>query len=303
MKKIIVLFILMLLVLPRPLRAQKQEIGLQLYSLRNEFKTDVPGTLAKIKTWGIREIEGGGTYGMPIDDYKKLLADNNLKMISIGVDYNKLKENDLTATINEAKAFGAKYVVCYWIPHQGDEFTFENTKEAVDVFNKTGKVLQENGLSLCYHPHGFEFRPYEGGTLFDYLVKNTDAKYFNFEMDVFWVKHPGQDPVALLLKYPNRFLLMHLKDRKPGTPGNQGGHADVESNVVLGDGDVGIAAIMDAARKASVKHYFIEDESSRSVAQIPKSLSYLQGLSDKTGKDKMKEKAKPKKAKDKPVKA
>lgn len=151
-------------------------------------------------------------------------------------------------------------------------------KEAVDVFNSAGKVLADNGLSLCYHPHGYEFRPYEGATLFDYLVKNTDPKYFNLEMDVFWIKHPGQDPVVLLKKYPTRFVMMHLKDRKPGTPGNQNGHADVESNVVLGEGDVGIAEIMKEAKKFGVKYYFIEDESSRSVEQIPKSLAYLKKL-------------------------
>jgi sugar phosphate isomerase/epimerase len=97
-------------------------------------------------------------------------------------------------------------------------------------------------------------------------------------MDVFWIKHPGQDPVALLRKYPNRFLLMHLKDRQPGTEGNQNGQADVETNVVLGQGDVGIDAIMKAAKKAGVKHYFIEDESSHSVHQIPQSLEYLRKL-------------------------
>jgi sugar phosphate isomerase/epimerase len=81
---------------------------------------------------------------------------------------------------------------------------------------------------------------------------------------------------------------MHLKDRKPGTPGNQNGHADVESNVVLGQGDVGIDRVMAAAKKAGVKHYFIEDESSHSVEQIPQSLTYLKSL-DK-GKEKVKSK-------------
>jgi sugar phosphate isomerase/epimerase len=276
MKKYILILLLLFVVFSRSAEAQ-QEIGLQLYSLRNEMKTDVPGTYAKIKSWGIKEIEGGGTNGMSTEQYKKLLADNNLKIVSVGADFKQLKENPASA-VDAAKTFGAKYVVCFWIPHNGDEFTFENIKEATEVFNNAGKVLAENGLSLCYHPHGYEFRPYEGGTLFDYLVKNTDPKYFNFEMDVFWIKHPGQDPVALLKKYPNRFLLMHLKDRKPGTEGNQNGHADVESNVVLGQGDVGIAATMKAAKKAGVKHYFIEDESSRSVEQIPQSLAYLKTL-------------------------
>jgi sugar phosphate isomerase/epimerase len=254
-----------------------QEIGLQLYSLREQFKKDVPGTLQQINKWGIKEIEGGGTYGLPLEEYKKMLADNKLTMVSVGADYEMLKTNP-QAAVDEAKKFNAKYVVCFWIPHDGNNFDISNTKEAVEVFNKAGKILKENGISLCYHPHGFEFRPYEKGTLFDYLVANTNPEYFNFEMDVFWVKHPGQDPVALLKKYPNRFLLMHLKDRKPGTPGNQNGNADVESNVVLGSGDVGIADIIKQARKIGVKHYFIEDESSRCEAQIPESLKFLKSI-------------------------
>jgi sugar phosphate isomerase/epimerase len=257
--------------------AGAQQIGLQLYSLRNELKTDVPGTMAKVKEWGITELEGGGTSGMTMEWYKKLLKEHNMRVVSVGADFNELSTNPQKA-IETARSFGAKYVVTFWIPHKGDTFTIEDTKKAVEVFNTAGKILADSGLSLCYHPHGYEFRPYQKGTLFDYLVKNTNPKYFNFEMDVFWIKHPGQEPVALLKKYPRRFLLMHLKDRKTGTPGNQGGHADVESNVVLGQGDVGIAEIMKAAKKAGVKHFFIEDESSRSVDQIPQSLAYLKSL-------------------------
>jgi len=109
-------------------------------------------------------------------------------------------------------------------------------------------------------------------------VEQFDPKYVNFEMDVFWVKHPGQDPVVLLQNYPRRFPLMHLKDRRPGTPGNAIGRADVESNVVLGQGDVGIGPILKAARKAGVKHFFLEDESSRSLEQVPQSLAFLRGM-------------------------
>jgi sugar phosphate isomerase/epimerase len=254
-----------------------QEIGLQLYSLRNQFKTDVPGTLARIKSWNIKEIEGGGTYGLPMDEYKKLLAQNNLKMVSVGADFNQLAK-DPKAAIDEAKAFGAKYIMCAWVPHNGDDFTIDDIKKAIDVFNTAGKLIAENGLSFCYHPHGYEFRPYENGTLFDYLVKQTNPLYVNFEMDVFWVKQPGQDPVALLEKYPKRFLMLHLKDRQPGTPGSQNGRADDETNVVLGQGDVNIAAVMKAAKKIGIKHYFIEDESPRSVQQIPQSLAYLKQL-------------------------
>jgi sugar phosphate isomerase/epimerase len=97
-------------------------------------------------------------------------------------------------------------------------------------------------------------------------------------MDVFWVKHPGQDPVALLQKYPKRFLMLHLKDRKPGTEGNQNGTADDNTNVVLGQGDVNIAGVMKEAKKIGIQHYFIEDESPISVQQIPESLAWLKQL-------------------------
>ena len=257
--------------------AKAQEIGLQLYSLRDQFAKDVPGTMAKVKEMGIKEIEGGSKYGLSFGDYMKLMAQNGLSMVSFGAEFERLTNNPQFVA-DEARSFGAKYVVCFWIPHTGDEFTLDDAKKAVLVFNEAGKVLANSGLSLCYHPHGYEFRPFENGTLFDYLVANLDPRYVNFEMDVFWIKQPGQDPVALLKKYPNRFLLMHLKDRKPGTPNDPNGHADVESNVVLGAGDVGIADIMKEAKKIGVKHFFIEDESSRSELQIPQSLVFLKSL-------------------------
>jgi sugar phosphate isomerase/epimerase len=254
-----------------------QEIGLELYSLRNEFKTDVPGTLAKIKEWKITKIEGGGTYGLPVDEYKKLLKQNNLELVCYGAGFEDLANNP-KSVLDNAKTFGSKYVMCAWIPHQEGQFTIDDVKKAIDVFTSAGKLLTENGIKLCYHPHGYEFGSYEGGTLFDYMVRNTDPKYVNYEMDVFWIKHPGQDPVELLRRYPNRFLLLHLKDRKPGTPGNQEGHAPDETNVVLGQGDVGIAAVMKEAKKIGIKYCFIEDESPIAVQQIPQSLEFLKNL-------------------------
>jgi len=256
--------------------AAQTTVGLQLYSFRNEFKTDVPGTLQRIGEMGIRQIEGGGTYGLPLDEFKQMLAKNKLTMISVGADFKQLDSN-VQSVVANAKAFGAKYVMCAWVPHNG-AFTIDDANKAIAVFNKAGKVLKENGITFCYHAHGYEFGPYNNGTMFDYMASKMDPAYANFEMDVFWVKHPGQEPVALLKKYPGRFPLMHLKDRKPGTPGNQDGKAPDETNVVLGAGDVGIADIMKVAKKYGVKYYFIEDESPRSMEQVPQSLGFLKGL-------------------------
>ncbi|MFD0999929.1 sugar phosphate isomerase/epimerase family protein [Ohtaekwangia kribbensis] len=254
-----------------------QEIGLQLYSLRNQFAKDVPGTMAKIRSFGIKEIEIGDTYGLSFPEFIKLIAQNQLQVVSYGTDFERLM-NFPQSVADDARAYGAKFVVCYWIPHKGDTLTLEDINKAAAVFNKAGKVLAQNGLLLCYHPHGYEFQPHEKGTLFDYMVDTFDARYVYLQMDVFWIKQAGQDPVALLKRYANRWIMLHLKDRKPGTPGSKNGRVDVETNVILGQGDVGIDAIMRTAKSIGIKHYFIEDESSRSEEQIPASLRYLKSL-------------------------
>jgi len=254
--------------------ATAQEIGLQLYSLRDQFAKDVPGTMAKVRKMGIKEVELAGTYGLAFPEFIKILAQHELTVVSYGGEFEKLKDFPQNLA-DEARSYGAKYVVVFWIPHDGDNFTVEDVDKAAAVFNAAGKVMARNGLLLCYHPHGYEFKAYKDGTLFDYMMEKFDSRFVQFEMDVFWIKQPGQDPVALLKKYPNRFVLMHLKDRKRGTRNSDNGHADVESNVVLGSGDVGIAEVMKEAKRIGIQHFFIEDESSRSEEQIPKSIKYL----------------------------
>ncbi len=252
-----------------------QEVGLQLYSLRNQFKEDIPSTLKLINDWGITVLEGGDSYGMPEEEFKELLAKNNLKMVSIGATFNDLAIAP-EEVVKKAKSYGATYVMCAWIPHHGNNFGFVDAQKAVEVFNRAGKLLREKGLKLAYHAHGFEFRPYGDGTLFDYMAEN--ANYFDFEMDVYWVHHAGADPMKLLKKYPSKFILMHLKDMEKGTTKNNTGHADVETNVVLGTGEVDIAGVVAEAKRLGIKYMFIEDECSRVVDQVPKSLKYLEGL-------------------------
>lgn len=278
MKAKSILILSFLLVSSLAVLAQKAApVGLGLYSFRDQFTKDVPGTMAKVRQMGFREVEVAGTYGLSAADFRKALDQNNVKAISVGASYEDLDSN-VPKVLAEAKTLGAKYVSCFWLPHGGDAFTIYDADRAVDILNTAGKLLADNGIRLCYHTHGYEFQTYKDGTFFDYLADNFDPKLVNFEMDIFWVKAPGYDPVALLQKYPRRFLLMHLKDRKPGTPDSNTGHSDVESNVTLGQGDVGVAAILKQAKKSGVKHYFIEDESSRSLEQIPASLTFLEGL-------------------------
>ncbi|MEM7380252.1 MAG: sugar phosphate isomerase/epimerase [Bacteroidota bacterium] len=254
-----------------------QEIGLQLYSLRNEFKKDVPGTFAMIKEWGITKVEDGndGTQGYTMPEYLELLSKYNLEIVSASASFEELEKTPETA-IQRAQAYGAKYLVCFWIPHEGTNFTAEDTQKAIKVFNKAGKLLKENGITLAYHPHGYEFRPFGEITLMDHMIQS--AKHFEFEMDVYWFSFAGQDPVEWLKKYPKRFKLMHIKDCRKGVKGNNTGQSDVETNVTLGTGQIDIAAIAAEAKRLGLEYIFIEDESSRVVEQVPGSLEFLQGL-------------------------
>src|SRR5689334_7313183 len=94
----------------------KGALGLQLYTLRESFKTNVPGTLDKVKALGFAEIEGGGDYGLGIEKFNSLLRERGLKMASAGFGYDALKK-DIAAAVQRAQAFGVKFVMCAWIPH------------------------------------------------------------------------------------------------------------------------------------------------------------------------------------------
>ena len=273
-KLVVLSFVAMLQIGIHTLNAQ--EFGIQLYSLRNQFKTDVEGSLKTIHDWGIVNLEGGGTYGLSFEDFDALLDTYKLDVVSVGASYDDLK-NQPEKVLANAKRFTAPYVMCAWIPHEGNTFDIENVKEAVKVFNAAGKLLKEEGITLTYHAHGYEFRPYKDGTLFDYMAQH--AVDFAFEMDVYWVHHGGEDPIRLLNKYPEKITLLHLKDMEKGIKGNNTGHEDVETNVVLGTGQIDIAAVVKRAREIGVvKYMFIEDECSRVVEQVPQSLQFLKGI-------------------------
>ena len=108
-------------------------------------------------------------------------------------------------------------------------------------------------------------------------MQETNPKFVNFQMDVFWIVHPGQDPVKLLEKYGKRWQLMHLKGMRDSTPtGLLTGHTDVTNDVAVGTGKIDYVPILQEAKKLGVEWYFIEDESPSSEQQIPQSLHYLE---------------------------
>ena len=251
-------------------------LGVQTYTFRRSIGTDPVKVLDTIKKLGFTEIEGGGGRMHP-SEFKKLCDERGISIPSTGAGYEDLV-NKIDSVVWRAKMLGAKYVMCAWIPHQNNILTFENAKKAVEDFNKAGKILKENGLTFCYHAHGYEFQPYEDGTLLDYMFKNTNPEYVSFQMDIFWIQFGGGDPVALLKKYGSRWKMMHIKDMRKGTKKDLTGLTSVDNDVALGTGELDLPAIFREAKKVGIKHYFIEDESSSYASQVPQSIAYLKSL-------------------------
>lgn len=265
-----------------PLRAQsdapgpevKDRIGLQLYSLRNQFAKDVPGTMAEVQKFGIENVELAGTYGLSVDDFKSQLEKHGLRPISAHYGFEQYRDH-LDDVISDAKKLGLQYIGCAWIPHDGP-FDEKTCQEAISVFNKAGEALAKNGIKFFYHTHGYEFQPHGEGTLFDQLMTETNPKYVSYEMDVFWIVHAGQDPVKLLEKYGSRWQLLHVKGMRDSTPtGLLTGSSDVTNDVPVGSGKIDFPPLLRAAQKVGVQWYFIEDESPTSEEQIPQSVDYL----------------------------
>lgn len=252
--------------------------GVQAYTFRKSFPLDVAATLDTIRMMGFTELEGGGGQ-MPAEEFKKLCDERGISIPGTGAGYEALVK-DPQAVADKAKALGSKFVMTAWIPHKKGNFNLENARKAVEDFNSAGKILKENGITFCYHVHGYEFWPHEKGTLMDYIITNTNPEYVSFEMDIMWVHFGGGDPVALLKKYGDRWKLMHLKDLRKGTPKDLTGGTSTENDVPLGTGELDIPGILKQAKKAGIKHYFIEDESSHVSTQVPQSVAYLKSLKE-----------------------
>ena len=253
--------------------------GMVSYTYRNSFSKDVALTLDTIKSLGIIDMEFSNLFGKTAQEIRKMLDERGMICSSYGVSYNNLTEK--TREVGEtAKILGAEYVRVAWIPHQ-DPFSFEDAQKTAEDFNAAGKILKDEfGVTFCYHNHGYEFYPHGDGTLFDYMIAESDPRYVAFEMDILWTFFPGADPVYYLDKYGDRFKLLHLKDLRKGVAGDMSGKTAVENDVALGTGQLDIPAILKAAKKAGVKHYYIEDESPTYHRQVPQTIAYLKSLKE-----------------------
>lgn len=227
--------------------------GLQLYTLRDVLPQDPKKVLTQVASFGYKEIESyegdkGMFWGMKNTEFKKLMDDLGMKVVASHCDIEK----DFERKAADAAAIGMRYLLCAWI---GPQKSLDDYKKAADTFNKRGEICRKHGLRFAYHNHDYSFKPMNGEVPQDLMMKLTDKDLVDFEMDIYWVVTAGADPIEWFNKYPGRFTLSHIKDRKKNVPASQG-----DASTVLGTGSIDFSTILKKAEEKGMKHFLVEQE-------------------------------------------
>jgi len=230
-----------------------ENFGLQLYTLRDVLPQDPKGVLTQVASYGYKEIESyegdkGIFWGMTNKEFKKLMDDLGMKIVSSHCNINENFERKA----EEAAAIGMKYLIC---PYLGPQKTLDDFKKFAATFNQRGEICKKHGLRFAYHNHDYSFVPLEGQMPQDVMMQGTDKNMVDYEIDIYWVVTAGQDPIAWLNKYPDRFKLCHVKDRRKDAIAT-----DKDASVVLGTGGINFKEILNTAGKKGVEHYIVEQE-------------------------------------------
>ncbi len=250
----------------------KKEIGLQLWSVKEDMGKDAATTIAEIGKMGYTFVEAAGYndgkfYGMEPAEFKALVDKNGLVFLSSHTGHPVPDADNLDETmkwwdacIDAHKAAGVKYIVQPSMDQKGYG-SLEDLKRYCDYFNAVGEKCNAEGIRFGYHNHDKEFGEVDGITRYDYMLQNTDPKKVMFQLDLYWIMVGGKDALDYFNKYRGRFEMWHIKDKK----------------------EVGASGVMDfkstfaARKKAGMKHIIVEveDYSYTPLISVQKSLEFL----------------------------
>ena len=247
--------------------------GIQLYTVGADFEKDPAGTLKQLAQIGYKEVETAGFGKLTAAQLRDMIKDVGIRAPSAHLNFGM---EDTGKLLDDAKALGVEYVVSsILMPHpppagagmQGflkvlNTMTADDFKQSAAKANEIAQKAKAAGLQYAYHNHNFEFRDLGGGqTGYEILMKETDPSLVKFEADTGWMRVAGADPVAFLTQHPERFVMLHIKDFKNLThPVTALMAPDAPTPTELGRGSVDIKPIVEAGKKAGIRHMFVEQE-------------------------------------------
>jgi sugar phosphate isomerase/epimerase len=233
------------------------------------MKADWKSTLKKAVEFGFTEIEGGSNFASSPKEFLDYCKKVGIKAIASGTSLDPLlkEPQKYFDQYNELKL---KYAVCYWPWLTGGPFKLDDCKKACEALNELGEKAKANGLQLLWHNHDKEFHAMEEGLPFDYIMNHTDPKTVQCEMDIYWVKKGGGDPLEVLKKYAGRIQVLHVKDMAEGT---------AQDFICPGRGIIDFKPIFAEARKQKIEHYFVErDNEPDGIGCLKSSGEFLKNL-------------------------
>jgi len=236
-------------------------LALQLYTVRDAVSKDLEGTLERLAGLGYKQLElfgyNGTFFGKTAKEFKSMLDKTGISAISSHHTTGNAMKGKGTLTdgwdkaIEDVHELGAKYMVCAFLFPQ--ERTPENYNALPELLEKSGKATKAAGIQFAYHNHDFEFEKFGDATVFDFIATKTSADLVKLELDLYWASKAGQDPVQLFEKYPGRFPLWHVKDMEAGT----------KNITEVGNGTIDFDRIFAARKKAGLKYWFVEQDTSK----------------------------------------
>ena len=268
-------------------------IGLQLYTVREPLMKKPQQTIEAIRQAGYRQVELFGTQLLPT-------LQPVFKGLGISINSSHFLSPLITGNWNPLEAFGAKspstdytfekmveQAAEHGLSHLVFPFVFPQDrggiafyKDLAEKLNEAGRVCQRSGIQLSYHNHAFEFQAMEDTSPFQLLLEGTNPELMSLEVDVFWVSVAGMNPAQFIRDHGGRVQMLHLKDKKKGIPQS---FLDVtlppDSFQPVGSGVLNFEEILQVAKEVGVAHCFVEqDESPDPLADIRHSSQYLKNL-------------------------
>jgi sugar phosphate isomerase/epimerase len=230
-----------------------KNIGLQLYTLRDDLPKDPKGVLKQVASFGYNQLESfegnkGMFWGMTPAEFNKYVGDLGMKIVSSHCDIDK----DFEKKAADAASIGMKYLIC---PHKGAQKSIDDFKRIADQFNDRGEICRKHGIRFAYHNHGYSFKELDGQMPQDVMMDNTNPATVDFEMDMYWVVTGGADIEKYLNKYKNRFRLCHIKDRKKNAA-----PSDENASCIVGNGSIDYKNILKVAKRTGIEYFIVEQE-------------------------------------------
>lgn len=259
-------------------------LGLQLYTVRNQMAENPAATLKAVAEAGYQQVEL-----ISIDndalELAKIARDEGLMVHSAFLDWRCItmpgNQDSFTVdqTIDMAERIGLRHVVFGYIGRDNRD-TVDKCKQITERANDAARKARAVGLRMAYHNHSFEFDKLAGSdqSAFDLFIDGFDPQLMDFELDVFWAKLGGRDPIQLMKRLAGRITMLHLKDLKEGTPViYDEGKVPKEAFQECGDGIIDLVEVMRLAREIGVLECHVEqDQSPAPLKSIAQSYQFFQ---------------------------